>query len=441
MDFEFGTDNEEISPDEKRALIKRVSASPHLNRSPRLTRLLEYLTECSLDGSGAGIHEREIGTSVFDRQENYDTSQDNIVRVQVGHLRRKIEKYFATDGLGESLVLEIPKGGYVPVFYSKVPAAADSAEQLMILDVPRPSGRLITIDRRLAVAATCVLIALLGACLWLLTANLKAGRGSRNKLDQSPALNSLWSRLLVKDQPTDVVLADSMLSLYQDRLARQLTLQEYLKRDYGTAQLNSLPDQERNDLNNIISRRYTSMADVNLLTRIVQLCGLDEPPPTINFARDYQVRNLKTNNVIIFGSKRSNPWVEIFEEQTNFRFVYGEQSRNSYIQNRSPQPGEQAVYARPGPGEGRGYALVTFLPNLGRTGNVLIVQGEDMVSTEAAGEFVTSELSFSKFSARLTPPASQPAGTLAWFEALLATKKVESAARSVEVIAFRTLSF
>ncbi len=43
-------------------------------------------------------------------------SQDNIVRVNATELRKRLESYFATDGADEVCVLEIPRGGYSPVF-------------------------------------------------------------------------------------------------------------------------------------------------------------------------------------------------------------------------------------------------------------------------------------------------------------------------------------
>ena len=428
---------DEIPTTDKLALVKRVSASSHLNRSPRLTKLLEYLTESSLNSPDAVIHEQEIGASVFGRQADYDTGQDNIVRVQVGQLRRKIDKYFTTDGIDEPLVLEIPKGSYVPIFHPKISAESESLEDLSPSTHDRSRVRTISIDQRLAGASVIVVFVMIGVCLWLFVQNRRLVHGLQGQLKEYPAVNSLWSRLFINDQPTDIVLADSVLSLFQDRLGRQVTFQEYLKRDYESKLLEPFPDKERDDLNNIMIRRYTSFGDVNLLIRILRLRNIDERLATIILARDYQVRGLKTHNVVLFGSKRSNPWVEIFEEQTNFHFDYTEQNRHPSIRNQTPQSGEQDLYQWPG--EGKGYAIVTFLPNLDRTGSILIIQGEDMVSTEAAGEFVTDEASFSKFHAILARQSPHPAGRLPWFEVLLATRKVGSAARSVEIIAFRIL--
>ena len=100
----------------RRALIERVAASEHFSRSARLRDFLLYVGKQSLKDGCPEIHEQEIGAKVFGRSSTYDRSQDNIVRVNATELRKRIELYFASDGAHESLILEIPRGGYKPIF-------------------------------------------------------------------------------------------------------------------------------------------------------------------------------------------------------------------------------------------------------------------------------------------------------------------------------------
>jgi adenylate cyclase len=53
---------------------------------------------------------------VFQRPPDYDPKVDPIVRVQAGRLRSKLGEYYATEGAHDSVVIQIPKGAYVPVF-------------------------------------------------------------------------------------------------------------------------------------------------------------------------------------------------------------------------------------------------------------------------------------------------------------------------------------
>lgn len=413
---------------EQQALVVRIAASSQLNKSPRLTELLHYLTAFAWNETAEGLHEQEIGVQVFGRAAGYDTSQDNIVRVQVSQLRKKLEKYFVTEGAAEHLWLEIPRGTYLPVFHvRREPEARSEPVALPVIVPSAPRGALAPYWMIWSLLGAVVL--LLGLTLWLFTQNQKLRRGADPALATTPALHSLWSRLFVAAQPTDIILADSMLSLFQDRLGKQLTLQDYLDRNFSSRLPASLSVQERDELNNIILRRYTSMADVALFSRLQRLAQPRGISPAVHFARDYQLRHLKMHNVILFGSKRSTPWIELFEPQMNFRFVY--QDSHLPVVNRQPQPGEPARYEWPG--DGNGYAILAFLPNLDRTGSVLILQGDDQIATEAAGEFVTSEEAFAKFQQKIISPE----GRLPWFEVLLKTSKVGNASSSVEILASR----
>src|SRR5205085_7497335 len=96
--------------EERRALLQRVLWSRPLERSGRLREFLTYVCDRSLNEPGAEIHEQEIGEQVFGRPRGYDTTQDNIVRVTASQARKKIDQYFAQEGLSEPVILEIPKG-------------------------------------------------------------------------------------------------------------------------------------------------------------------------------------------------------------------------------------------------------------------------------------------------------------------------------------------
>jgi hypothetical protein len=65
------------------------------------------------------------------------------------------------------------------------------------------------------------------------------------------------------------------------------------------------------------------------------------------------------------------------------------------IQNRKSMPWEPASYIYEGQDPKHyGFALVAFLPNLNRTGSVLVVQGFTVARTQAAAEFVANDQDF-----------------------------------------------
>jgi TolB-like protein len=103
-------------PDEVRAQIERILRSQTLSGSDQLKRLLRLVVERTLNGQPELLKEYNLGLDVFQRPPDYDPKVDPIVRVQAGRLRSKLGEYYATEGAHDSVVIQIPKGAYVPVF-------------------------------------------------------------------------------------------------------------------------------------------------------------------------------------------------------------------------------------------------------------------------------------------------------------------------------------
>ena len=53
---------------------------------------------------------------VFGKEETFDPRTDPIVRVQARRLRAKLVRYYREEGRADETVIELPKGGYAPVF-------------------------------------------------------------------------------------------------------------------------------------------------------------------------------------------------------------------------------------------------------------------------------------------------------------------------------------
>lgn len=81
------------------ALLQRVVASPRLRRSARMHEFLLYVGRRSLKEGCGQIPEQEIGSEVFGRPSSYDTSVDNIVRVNATDLQTGLLNANGTRGL------------------------------------------------------------------------------------------------------------------------------------------------------------------------------------------------------------------------------------------------------------------------------------------------------------------------------------------------------
>src|SRR5262249_23131204 len=56
---------------------------------------------------------------VFGRAPGYDTRSDSVVRTEAAKLRTRLTEYYAGEGASAPVLIELPKGGYTPVFHHR----------------------------------------------------------------------------------------------------------------------------------------------------------------------------------------------------------------------------------------------------------------------------------------------------------------------------------
>src|SRR5262245_1013648 len=96
--------------------LDRILSSHGFVQSKRLAEFLRFVVERHLDGQDDELKETVIAVEVFGRKADHDPKQDSIVRTEAGRLRSKLIEYYADEGRDGSVVIELPKGRYIPVF-------------------------------------------------------------------------------------------------------------------------------------------------------------------------------------------------------------------------------------------------------------------------------------------------------------------------------------
>src|ERR1700719_2170120 len=96
--------------------LERILESPGFSRNERLSRFLRFVVEGHLDGKDHELKESVIGIEVFGRRPDFDSRLDPVVRTEAVRLRSRLSGYYIKEGKADSLVIELPKGGYVPRF-------------------------------------------------------------------------------------------------------------------------------------------------------------------------------------------------------------------------------------------------------------------------------------------------------------------------------------
>jgi hypothetical protein len=419
-----------IQPEACWKVLERAAASPQLKRAARSREFLFYVAGKSLKDGTTEIHEQEIGHVVFGRDKAYDTSQDNIVRVSATELRKRIDAYFATEGASEPLIFEIPRGGYMPVFRlrSKQPSPP-LADELPDRNPPLPAPFYRQLPF-LLVSVSAILLAIYCAFLWK---DNQAKDRALQPLAGKPALAAFWTKFLNAPTETDIILADTSFALFEDISKHYFSLSDYLNGSYvRQIQSSDLSADRKADLNLIAVRSNGSLGDF----RVAQRIRAFDPTYTrlvVEYAREYTADSIKRHNVILIGSQKSNPWVDLFYSQMAFTIEYDPALDQSFIKNSNPRPGELALYpVVANPDAPVGYSIIAYLPNPSHTADVLIVAGTNSQATDAAGEFLTSEASMEGLLKRF------PARQIPYFEVLLRTTRLSGTPFSAEIVACRT---
>ena len=97
-----------------REQLVRILNSGPFHQSQRRQRFLEYLVNETLAGRGERLKGYNVALEVFDRPETFDPTIDPLVRIEAARLREKLREYYGTDGQGDPIRIDLPKGTYTP---------------------------------------------------------------------------------------------------------------------------------------------------------------------------------------------------------------------------------------------------------------------------------------------------------------------------------------
>jgi hypothetical protein len=426
--------------EERQTLIERVAASEQFSRSTRLRDFLLYVGKQSLKEGCPEIHEQEIGARVFGRPASYDRSADNIVRVNATELRKRIESYFESSGATEPFVFEIPRGGYRLVFRRRLaeqpeieaPSQPEPAPETAtaVDDAAREDSRKLRHLRRLVWPLVSLLLAL--ACVTLYVQN-RTLRKAVYPWDGQPALAAFWSSFLDSHQQTDLVMPDDSVSVTEDITENPITLGDYMSRGFiQQIQSSNMSADRKQDVSQVLGHNLVTFGAVRAAQAV-----LGEIPATypryLTLARYFTADEIKRDNVVLIGGKKSVPWDDLFDDQLNFVTDYDYVHGMPIVRNRDPKPEEQAVYTIAQTSSNlTEYAVIAYLPNPSHSGNIIILAGTDSDATGAAAAYLTSETQMQNLRNTFGR------GRFPYFEVLLKTSRLSGTFFDAELVAYRT---
>jgi hypothetical protein len=377
--------------DPRWGLVERIAESQHLKSSQRLCQFLLYVADCAVRVAPEDATEQQIGIRVFGRPPGYNSSEDSIVRTHARLLRQKLELYFAQEGAREEILLEIPKGHYLPNFLPR-PGKIPAPHGTKTMPVERQESAPFRVrNSRLASVSVALLLAALatvGVLVWHPWNRLRATES---------AVDTFWHPFLTGEPPI-VIFSNA---LFTGDSTNGLRYAE--------------PEESNSTIHRPIVDTYTGIGELSSVYSLTRL--FDAHQTTFILKRSLLVTwdEAEMRNLIFIGSRAENPSLRVLPGTTDFTMVAAPDSAG--IVNHTPKAGEPALYSRPEHPLSSDYAILALLPGVQPGKRILIFSGLTTFGTQAAVDYVCRPETAGELLKKITGPK----GEIQPFEAVLQT--------------------
>jgi hypothetical protein len=437
----------EIAPHAERIKThaRQITESVAFKGSRRSQQFLLFVVDHALGGHFDELKERTLGNKLFGREPSYNTADDAIVRVTACDVRKRLTHYYSDFGAHSEFRIELPLGSYIPDFQMLSTAVSETrplpAPTVFAVDAPisepavnqRKPGLPNRVPLRLIACGLAVVI--VSGALWF---------GIRSILSpdsRSPEHQLPWSAVIPQNRHTHVIFCDPEIVSIQKLSGHTLSLSDYANQHYWPAP--ELMTPEQNWLANSGTFRGVNVSSVDT-TILLEIAGLGFRHPLhdveTHTGRGVRLADFKTeDSFVLLGSPRSNPWVQLFQNQLDLTFEFDEARRAEYIRNKRPASGESPTYIPTAAGwdTGQAYGIIALVSNPNQSGQVLILAGSNAEATEAAGKMATNVKLLSQ---TLKNHGIDPGGPARHFEILLQVSTMAGSSNTFDVIAFHQLA-
>jgi hypothetical protein len=387
-----------VLKDARWALIERIADSPHLKSSARLREFLFYISDCAIRDAPEEATEQQIGIRIFHRHPGYNSSEDSIVRTHARLLRQKLAVYFAEEGLHEKIVVDVPKGHYLPVFHPRGELPHSEPVEVALPPTPligqTPEGNdTAPRHRKWNLALVFVFLPVLAAGLFL-ALRPRAGHAA-----PQTAIDKFWQPFFSNSDPPLVIFSNALFAGDSKSGLR------YAPQEPGE---NAQPGQNFVDT-------YTGIGELASVYMLTRLFDAHQADFILKRSLLMTWDEAQAKNLIFIGSAAENPSLRVLPSTRDFTMVAEPDSAG--VVNHNPKPGEPAIYSRPEHPLKVDYAILALLPGVEPSKHTLIFSGLTTFGTQAAVQYVCNPDTMADLLRHITGPK----GEIHPFEAVLET--------------------
>jgi len=402
-----------------RGQIEKLLSSHALHGSESLCKLLRYLVDHALDHPGAAPKEYQIATEVFGRPSNFDPHVDSTVRVQAGRLRGKLAEYYASEGVDDQILVDLPRGTYALMFHER-PAGAGrdhgSGFHESAFEAMQTSRKWL--------AAIMLLSVVLSAAVAVATDRFLNRRTAEARLtgdspDVPVAFHVFWRGFLTGPQEPWVIFSNAAF------VGLPYTGMRYYNR--------------AKDPGAVILDHYTGVGEVLAVHALDGVFEKLRQQIRVKRGSLFSLDDAKNNDLIFIGSPSEN--LTLLELPNTQQFVFkqitsGSRMGTMEIINVHPESGEPKELLPTAPDQTltEDYSIIALKRGLNPAHSVLILAGDTTIGTQAAVEYVCQQNSLEELLLRLSVSNS---GELKPFEAVIRVKVARGVPVASELVALR----
>jgi hypothetical protein len=449
------------SADQCQQQVQRILKSATFRNAVTLQQLLQFLTARVFDGGAEALKEYTIGVEAFGRPQDFDPKTDTIVRVQIHRLRQKLTEYYEADGSRDPILVEIPKGHYLPSFEAvsdpntnnrRDPARESDA--IISTATPRVGQKVdgsgLGVDQkrglpgwilssRSAVAASA-LIAVFAMGFFFGNKQLRNGVSGMPAIASSQLalansadpVRAFWARFLGNDSapviafPDAVFLLDDSNDLFRFRRGasddRGALVDSHLAQQFA-----SNPSLVAKAGQLYYENGYTGAGELQGIAMLSNLLGQMGVKATVKPSRDITPDDLRQHNVILLGSPFQNVAVAQLIATGDFNFKNPDSRHEQWraqIVNAHPRANEAPTYGTERDPSTQAlktdYGIITIQPGVIPGRYIAVLGGLDTTGTEGATMFATSRPGIEELSKALAASgATEGKNEMPIFQALI----------------------
>jgi hypothetical protein len=354
--------------DHDRQLVRQELAellkTDYFANSKRYPALLLYVVEKTLEGKSEDLKERVLGIEVFQREPDYDTNSDTIVRVTAGEVRKRLAVIYHESEIEHAVQITLPTGSYIPEFFlntvSDTPVPASETDLALTRDnLPLEPGDSITTQRptpfwlmrdRRAAGVMLALLAVVGFALFF---HLRTEANNTS-------VDRFWQPLRVSSTPA-IICPGAVI--------------------FSTNGLKGIAQAEKKD-----EYPYTSISTAGVIANLVDLFAKYHMEYVVQPTSAITLTDMTRHPVVLIGAY-DNEWTLRLLNDLRFRFAANPE-RQIY-----DETNPSTIWVRPKgmPFKDQDdFAIVARFHDKLTDNTVIVIAGVGKNGTEAAARFVTT---------------------------------------------------